>query len=333
MMSRPPAPPGRLILDVDGVLLDERPYWDAALASALLHTGLAEPAVGNWRAVCAAAFDDAALQQAVKAAGVNSNWDLAAVLAAALRVPGTHEAVRRDLAARRFRAAMERLRRAVTSSVKAAPEAGADPLAAWDIRRDDPDHRRLVARFQQVLAGIPPGFSIGPRDRLRESAAVVRKGLAACVAAGWEPGICTGRPRVEIISPLATLGLAPWFGDRIVCAQDVASAEQQSGSSSFSKPHAFPVLCAALGADAAMAACRNGKAPRTPQAIVYVGDAPADHQAAAHGRSLGLPVDYIHRISPAVSAAVVARIARSAFTLRTIDSLAALATLLQESRS
>ena len=73
-----------VILDADGVFLNERPYWDSALAAALAVGCVSPPTDDDWREFTTVAFERLGLQRVTKRRGCNSNFDLAAVLALAL---------------------------------------------------------------------------------------------------------------------------------------------------------------------------------------------------------------------------------------------------------
>ena len=105
----------RLILDADGVFLDERPYWNAALGTAFTVSGLRSRLGGQWDRFTDIAFAQLGMQRLTKNRGCNSNWDLAVVLTEALQASSVHKRVADDLAAGRGEQALQTLCGAVDS--------------------------------------------------------------------------------------------------------------------------------------------------------------------------------------------------------------------------
>lgn len=319
-----------LVLDADGVFLDERPYWDAALATALLESGLGVGDPGRWDALADEAFARGGLQRVTKRRGCNSNHDLAVVLAAAVDSPATRGEVAAALGDGRHADVVRSLARAADALAAPSPAApGADPLAAFGIARDGARFARVAGRFQRVVEGREP--SLGrrfPREALREDRAATLAALRAVSEAGFALRVCTGRPRDEIDGPLARLGLAGFLPpSTVTSADEVARAEALEGERGLGKPHAFPLLCALVGLGGALGAIRGGVLRRSPRAV-YVGDSPADAMSCERAAALGADVRYVHVRSPASEEDAIRAIAARPVTIGVVDRLAELPGLL-----
>ena len=358
-----------LILDADGVFLDERPYWNVALGTALLRTDLAASVQDRWAELGRFAFDDLGLQQLAKARGYNSNWDLAAVLEQALDERELRADTRRLLEMGALHEALAGIKKSVEQSGEATMRTGWQP--AWELPDDSPpapcpavvrkgpgaapqepfsqqvpaqpgggtlsglgmpldESRRAAIKqtFQHVLTGEAGLDWTFPRSQLKESLAITCTAFGACCDAGFELRVCTGRPREEIETPLADLGLDGHFtGDRITSGHEVDRAEKLTGRHALSKPHWFAPVCAAIGFDAALRLLAGGTGSSL-DTVVYVGDSPADFEAVRQARSRRISMAYIHMRSSATPAEQTELIARDPFTLGVIDSLRELAALL-----
>lgn len=315
----------RLVLDADGVFLSERPYWCTALATVLERSDLVELARPNFTELAIAAFDGGVgLERVAKERGLNSNWDLAAVLDRALEDRSLRVAVEARLQAQELDDAAEELARAARALQ--VETTSRDPLASFGVDRQDDSYGCVVATFQRVL-GDEATWPF-PRQALREPESKTRAVFDALRKAGYRLGICTGRPRDEIERPLATFGLRDCFVEGgMTNADDVAEAERRTGESALGKPHPFSLILAVAGADAARAALRG--LPVASQATgLFVGDSWSDYLTACAAREVGLRVRYLHVRSGVTTAAQEATIDANPIALGVADDLQAAAQVL-----
>jgi phosphoglycolate phosphatase-like HAD superfamily hydrolase len=298
----------RLILDADGVFLDEAPFWRAALLAALRRG--APQTERDERAFVAAALAEG-LQRSTKQRGCNSNWDLAVVLVALLQ----QGAARAALAAGQWPRACAEL----AAAVAALPRIDAlDPLARFGLDRTSPAAVATAATCDAALAEIVA------RDgwQCLGDPLAMRATLDALRADGCRLGICTGRSREELFPALQATGLLAAFADdAIVDVDRVAAAAATAGPECQPKPSPFPLLAAALGVDAAVALLRGERRP-LPRRVVYVGDGRADVETAIAARRAGLPVQYAQIVSPATDGDTIAIARRQSWCLGVFASLA-----------
>lgn len=310
---------GRLVLDADGVFLDERPYWDAAIAAALATLGI-ELAADDRDVVTAIACDRVGLPKVAKERGCNSNWDLAAVLVRALataEVGASLRAGRIEAALVAWATAARALRGAATA---------VDPLARFGLARDAA-YESIVARCEQELQRVVARSGWPTLGR----PAALRANLAALRAAGWQLGVCTGRGAADLDSALQQHGLVDAFAGGPRCDADtVDAAQHRFGPHCTGKPGPFPLLAAVLGLPAGAAALRQPGSCGWPTGVVYVGDSLADFVMAKAVRALGLPLRYAHVASPATDAGTLAALANEAAVFGLFPSLAAFAKALPE---
>lgn len=318
-----------LILDADGVFLDERPYWNAALATALIESGRSFASADAWDALADAAFGDAGLQRAAKRRGCNSNHDLAAVLARALDDPSAAAAFDAMLAAGRLSRAAAVLDAACAALGVSADAPARDPLASFGIDRGGEFFSRIVLRFQRVLRDAEPGLSWSfEREALRQTVDETVAVLDAARRGGWTLRVCTGRPRGEIDPPIRRLGLGAWLAPACVTSADeVHRGESARPGQSLGKPHPFPVWCALAGFEAALAWLDGRPAAAAPVAV-YVGDSLADALAVRRARAPGLEVSYVHVRSDAADDALLDDIERDRGTVGVVDTLSGLLPLI-----
>ena len=143
----------KLILDADGVFLDERPYWDCALATAFTLCDADVAQLAYWPQLTEAAFTRVHLQRVTKRRGCNSNWDLAAVLAKALAALDLFKTVLSTASAGNFREAadlVENQADALWKNGSAEQQAG-DPLGGFGIDRFGDQYKRSRDTFQRLL--------------------------------------------------------------------------------------------------------------------------------------------------------------------------------------
>ena len=317
-----------LILDADGVFMNERPYWNAALATALEASDLAPLAAGRWDALADYAFGPLGLQRVTKGRGCNSNWDLAAVLVRALEEPDRRGAVREMLAAGREYDAMQALGHAGNAVWERAgaavsrSDASADPLERFGIDRKGEPFAAVVRRYQRVMhheSEIDWRFE---RWQLKEERDRTLRALEAFGRHGWTLRVCTGRHRREIEEPIFHLEIDAFFpSDSITSADEVDRAETLAGLGPLGKPHWFTPACAALGFETALRALSNGTTMPRVAGAVYVGDAWADYAATEACRAKGLDLAYIHTRSGVTCHEQERTIAESPATLAVVDRL------------
>jgi phosphoglycolate phosphatase-like HAD superfamily hydrolase len=313
-----------LILDADGVFLSERPYWATALVAALDGVGLAVGSRDRWSALFEAAFDETGLQRVTKGVGCNSNWDLAAVLELALEDPAVRGSVAHRLESDDAHGAARELR-TVAAALHDPARANGEPLAGFGIDRESARYLRVVERFQSVLHG-----ELGRRcglDHLqpRQSARATRERFEQWASAGWTLRVCTGRSSEEIGAAVERLGLREMLrAEAITSADDVERARRRTGRRGLAKPHWFPVACAAVGFESAVAALERSSRI-SAGSMVYAGDAWADYVAVGGARARGLDVRYVHVRSGVTGGAQELSIAETPWTIGVVSGLQALA--------
>jgi phosphoglycolate phosphatase-like HAD superfamily hydrolase len=327
-----------LIFDADGVFLDERPYWDAALATAFTANDLPVPTGSDWRQLTDTAFGPLGLHRVTKRRGCNSNWDLGAVLTRALGDLAGREAFQAEINNRNWNEAVLALWRSAEdlwqrpANQEPAPDDGhVDPLLGFGIQRYGSFFAAMRDAYQKILLSDPEQRDSPGPWRLRESFDVVTLTLSICRASGFELWVCTGRNRDETLVPISLLGLDEFFKpDRLVSADEVSQAEKELGVPSLGKPHWFPAACAALGYAEACDLVRQGTLHAAPGGTaVFVGDGLADFQCVSSARAVGIPIQYVHVRSGVTDTEQEAPIARAPFTLGFIDGLAELSAALQ----
>jgi phosphoglycolate phosphatase-like HAD superfamily hydrolase len=311
------------------VFLNERPYWIAAIRTALTVGGVALTSEDDRQAVVEAAIDEIGLHRVTKRRGCNSNWDLAVVLTSALRSVPTSDCVSSLLVRNRWREAAQAWHMAADRLWKRdrddQPEDGpnVDPLEGFGLMRNGPEFERVRSAFQEELFHGKAGVSVQP-IALRGDAYAVKGALSNLRRSGFALAVCTGRVRTELAAPMDEFELTPFFEtDRLITADDVADAERALATAGLGKPHWFPLACAALGADRARQAVVSGSCGDVPwHRIVYVGDGLADFQAATRAERPGLPLEYVHVRSGVTDDAEERVIADAECTLGVVDGLA-----------
>lgn len=278
-----------LVFDLDGVILSEEGYLDAAALTAAF---FAKRLQGNWPADLPdpqAVGSDAdiallrerclprALVHELRARAVNSNWDkaLATVLLFMLMRregmgPSGAQAVL-DLA--QYRETGKELLDVLLA------QAGGDAARA-DAGANGGLRRQVVDHFQACFLGDSEAQSewlrtgLAKRERCMTDPVVMRGALRSLRAGGYSLGVGTGRPRAEAEQALRSLELWPLFdGGRIVTIDEVRQEEVRSGApeGTLAKPNPFTFQAAVQGV--------------APKRVLVVGDSPADFLAA---RAAGL---------------------------------------------
>ncbi len=313
-----------VILDADGVFLDERCYWDTALRTALSLNRLPVPAGDAWRALTETAFGRLGLQRVTKSRGCNSNHDLAAVLFVAMQDRVTWETTERALRDADWGLAVSTMVYAcdVQRRFGKAMDDLTDPIEAFGVRRDGAAFSVVCATFQSFLesshlaAAEVSDMFCGGVDAVRDALTTLRDMGCTLV-------VCTGRDEAELMRPLDAVGLGDAFAtDRTVTADVVESAEVQTSVGPLGKPHWFPVVCATFGREAAMRALRDGELSNDMnRRVVYVGDGVSDFAAVRRARAIGLDVAFVLVRSGATGDADREMIADQSFTLGVVDAL------------
>jgi len=322
-----------IVLDADGVFMNEMTYWRTALAAALTLADITVPDAATWHRLDQACLHTARLQRITKSRACNSNWDLAAVMAEALTRDDTRRDVIRQLSAGNEDQAAAQLAQGM-ERLWTSPVPGQPPLSGFGIDRDGPRFHEVRQRFEDILYHrLDVGWSF-PRHELLPPAEVTRGALARLHEAGLTLTVCTSRGRDETQQPIRTLGLAGWLNTaRMATYDDVQRAQDATGCKPLGKPHWFPLTSAVLGYDTAERAVRsnartlpvNGCGP-----VVFVGDASADFECALAAHDRGLPVTYIHIDSGISRPETLAAIRDSSITAALVPDLSAAADVILE---
>lgn len=319
-----------LILDADGVFLSERPYWNTALATALLRSNLTDKVNGSWDALATAAFAESALQRVTKRRGCNSNWDLAAVLSRALGDVEVAARVARRLEAGHLDRAVMALEEAAENLATLDAVESPDPLRIFGIDRGNDEFDSVVTDFQRVFDG---GLDVGwtfPREVLSETREAIVAAFETVIELGYELRVCTGRHRKETEMPIRRLGLDPYLvPGSLTCADEVDRAERLTGQGPLGKPHWFAPICSVLGFDGAVGVLGGATVPTVAGCRVYVGDAAADFRAVLAANELGAEMLYIHVRSGASSEELKESISGSPLCLGVVDRLSEVPPLLE----
>jgi phosphoglycolate phosphatase-like HAD superfamily hydrolase len=322
-----------VVLDADGVFMNEMTYWRTALAAAFTLAGIEIADALTWQRLDRACLQDARLQRITKSRACNSNWDLAAVMAEALADESTRVAVRRHLAERnddRAAAALgDRMERMWSQPIPGQP-----PISGFGIDRRGPRFSAARQRFQDILyERMDIGWSY-PRHELLQPVEKTRGALARLHESGLTVTVCTSRQRDETEQPIRALGIAPYFDlSRMATHDEVRRAQESTGCQPLGKPHWFPLASATLGYEAAVEAVRRD-APALPvngcPPVIFVGDAAADFDTARAAHARGLPVTYIHVDSGISLAETLDAVRSSDITAAIVPDLSAAAELIVE---
>jgi phosphoglycolate phosphatase-like HAD superfamily hydrolase len=320
-----------LILDADGVFMNEMPYWKAVLATALDLHGLAGPDT-PWERLTESCLVRRRLQAVTKQRGCNSNWDFAAVMSRALDDRGVRSAVSALLSHGDTDALAATVEEAMRARWRGVPSVG-PPLNGFGIERGGAYFNRVVERFQDIFErGRDVGWGFARHEpamtpeRMRGTFETFRR-------LGFTLGVCTSRRRDETVGPMTRFGILDFFDrGRILTDDDVRKGERRTGVAALGKPHWFALVAAAYGVEFARDALGSaGSLPRAPkfERFVYVGDAPADFQMAGALRGLGVVLEYGHIDSGVTPDDVLREIGAGEFTLTLASDLAGVAAALE----
>lgn len=313
----------RVIFDLDGVLLDERPYWDAALRAALRGWEFSRDDLAK---LAEYAFSERGLQRITKRRGCNSNWDLAATLGKACG--WSCDYIWDAMAEGEYTSVVDHLERGADEYWRihgeSAVRRSGDPLMGFGIDRQSEDFAETRAAFQEQLGGTAPSQPIVEAGRITSL-------LAALVGDGRELAICTGRKRSETAGPIAENGWSDQFPRGwIVCADDCERAEKATGRVPLGKPHWFPLVAALVGHSEGVEAVRTGLDEVSLPRALYVGDGLADFLPVVALREFDHDIDFVLVRSGVTGADDEARITGDAACIGVIDSVLELATLIAD---
>ncbi len=284
-----------IIFDMDGVITSEYIYWDtAALTVYELLTDYRfygkteidrEFCLENYGELRRIIFDNDKTIRAVKALGVNTNWDLAYLTFCISRYIEPDLDTLDDWHFASVRMFMENIEAKAPEVYDLAAGLGetAPGISSGEFKRGTGKlWRQLIECFQRWF--IRDGMC--KRETPLVSLNKVKETLAYLKGRGIKLGIGTGRPRNEIMYPLRTWGLAEYFEPRMIVTYDeVSEAEKRLRlKSPISKPHPYVFLKAALGLDYPDGRIVGGGYPKdiTDRTLV-IGDAPSDFIAARVG--------------------------------------------------
>ncbi len=275
-----------MLFDLDGVILSERCYWDAAaltIAYFADRAGITKQVYADVPDIerideygqvadLRRAFLPDELLYAMRARSINSNWDRA--YAGLMLLLATMPVDLQTFAP----LALGLLERSTNMGQGLLQELAAMDDMVESMKRLWPGENMLQVvtnRFQQYFLGDPTSLSPIFREGLIQyETSLDAPERVAAVLQGWKEadmvlGIGTGRPRDEALRPLARLQLLSYFDRaRIRTIDDVMVEEARLGmqKNSLSKPHPFTYRSASIGYQ--------------PQEVCVIGDSPADLYAA-----------------------------------------------------
>jgi len=286
-----------IILDADGVFMDEFTYWRTALATAFHFAGVRVADQSLWEEIDRVCLVEHRFHFVTKSRGCNSNWDLAAVLVAALEDESVGPTVRGAIKRGDAQEAGDALWRWLDRPWP-APNPGEPPVSAFGIDRTGDKFIAIRDTFQRVFRNQVDVGWLFPRHALAAPENATREALARLQSSGCTLTICTSRMGSEMEPPLHELDIARYFDtERLVTLDTVRAAQQELNRRPLGKPHWFPLAAAVIGFPRALTALRddvksiqNGE----PIEAFYLGDSPADFDAARGCVERTLPITYIH---------------------------------------
>lgn len=289
----------KIIFDMDGVITDEYSYWEAAALTVYeLFYNYEYYGVGsidrqwchdNIEEIYNIVFCGGRTVRAVKALGVNTNWDLAYVVFCIAKYLAP------ELTSFE-RAHFESVCMFIESIELNAPEiyVGVEGLVATVVAAETGEFKRTTGKlwksllkiFQQWFHGCEGVPGIKEHERPLLPLEEIKNLLEKLKEDGFRLGIGTGRPEDEIVYPLKMWGLYDYFDKNLFCAYDqVANAEKELKlTQSLAKPHPYVFLKAAFGDEYTDRELLDGivTAEMTERCLA-VGDAPSDLMSAKAG--------------------------------------------------
>lgn len=285
-----------ILFDMDGVITSEQGYWTCA-AMTVYEMLMSSRHYGDKAISRADMFDNCTQIRrevfysdktiaVLKDKGVNSNWDLAYVTLAAALIDGTNDFSRvyeqvcgyDNNIFRQYDILARALAKKFGGSVSKYAREGEFWLEVQNI-------------FQQIYIGDRGSLSMMKLEKPLHGREKTRQILETLKAADKRLGIGTGRPYIEIETPLCNWGVWDLFDkDRIVTYDDVESGEKEMKSrgmaASFTKPHPFMFAAGAFTKNYPVEKIfcgdyKNGDENRSViDRTLVVGDAGADVLAA-----------------------------------------------------
>lgn len=312
-MSRQQQPFDLLLFDLDGVVTTEHIYWECARLTVweLLQVHLPlmvpyVPAVHDAHARAQVIPLD--LIYAIKNRAINSNWDLAFLVACSLlralpagagrdaaTLDAWLEALQSCRPAHDWRSPVEAALDEAGDLSGAGLVAHAGRQAAQHLEIDaslltpeGPFWQRLYTRFQGWYSGRLMGLWGAARlpERPVIPVAEMQQIFLVLKMAGYELGIVTGRPLDEAEYALGMFSILDHFAPRhTVTFDDVMVAQQELAQSGLGKPHPFAVR-KALWPEQDSETLLEGGGPSLDGVALMIGDSTSDAVAA---RRAGIP--------------------------------------------
>jgi phosphoglycolate phosphatase-like HAD superfamily hydrolase len=323
----------RVILDADGVFMCERPYWRAALATALAVLGVDGLPRETFRALDRELFDARSAQQRVKAVGINSNWYLSGALVGCAREGALWQEIEVALSRGDVTAVADRWASALADYAVLLVQQCDGSGSPVDWLDKQPWFEPVIPRFQEIFHDRDRRFDIAPRHQVLGEREAKRATFARLRQAGARVCICTGRGQDEILEPIRQFELIDEGEiDQLVTHDEVVAAEQATERPALSKPHWFPLAAAVVGFESALEALRSGSRLRAEagERAVFVGDGMADFRSTVNARSRGLDVGFVLVTSAALSKDRVTEIRGADFTIGVIPRFEVLPEILAE---
>lgn len=285
-----------VIFDMDGVITREQQYWNAAALTVweFLHSGSyygdeklnAADLMSEYSKIRNIVFSDDKMITLLKGKGVNSNWDLS-YIAFALIILNDGD----------YTKALENVRNFDENILNEYPKLGqklSKKLGDKECARNSSLWLRLKSCFQEWFLGddlfgtlynkspVLCGKSglchaetpIINGEKLKDIFRLLHK-------SGIRIGIATGRPKVEMETPLISFGIMEYIDKNALICYDYVSKAELKTSKNLTKPHPYMFVKALLGADYPDERIAEGNYPRNNiKNTLAVGDAGADILAA-----------------------------------------------------
>ena len=271
-----------IIFDLDGVITDEKPYWDSAKEAVI--------EILRGSEFSAPAIPPDSLPQSLiywlKNRAINNNWDVAFV--AACMVLYSFSTGNPKLASMEFMARGVNL-----AGLPLLQYAGAKLAASAAGAKERYEYGGALSRLchqlcqqihdRRIESGEGRHMGVLPAAELRRILAELHRVYDGRL------GVATGRLRTEAIGALETLGLVEYFEPRcIVTFDDIIDAEASMSRAgkpvSLGKPHPFALL-KVISPDVPIETLAAAEQPaRCHEDVVFIGDTPSDVYAANAAR-------------------------------------------------